>query len=124
MAYGVPGGFGVLLVTQTSTLQRWVAGIKPFVREIVVAPVGAFSTAAGPQPVTAGGVELLTTTLAGRLSVNVKFVRSVSLGAKKSSLNLELPPAGILEGENDFIPVRSVPLMVTVPFAGARLPTP
>jgi hypothetical protein len=84
--------------------------------------VGAFSTAAGPHPVWR---RLSYSRLhLSRLSVNVKFVRFVSLGAKKSSLNLELPPAGILEGENDFNPVRSVPLMVTVPFAEVRLPTP
>lgn len=124
MAYGVPGGFGVLLVTQTSTLQRWVATIKPFVREIVVAPVGAFNTAAGPQPVTAGGVELLTATPAGRLSVNVKFVRSVSLGAKISTRNLELPPAAIVDGENDLIPATSVLVIVALPFIAVRLPIP
>jgi hypothetical protein len=74
--------------------------------------------------VTAGEVELLTVTPAGKSSVNEKFVKSVSLGAKKSSLNRELPPGAIVEGENDFVPVISVPRMVTLALAGRRSPTP
>lgn len=114
----------VLLVTYTSILQRWPARISPFVKETVVAPLGALSTAAAPQPVIVGAVELLTVTPAGRLSVTEKFVRFVSLGAKISILNLELLPAAIEEGENDFIPASSVPLTITLAFAGRRLPTP
>lgn len=114
----------VLPVTKTSILQRWPARIKPPVREIEVAPVGAFSAAAAPQPLTAGGVELLTVTPAGRLSVTEKFVRFVSLGAKISILNRELPPAGIVEGENDFVPATSVPVIVTLALAGSRFPIP
>ena len=96
------------------------------VNEMEVAPVGAVNTSGGvgPQPVIAGGVELLTVTPAGRLSVTAKFVRFVLLGAKKSILNREFPPAGILEGENDFIPDTSVPLTVTPAVAAVRLPTP
>lgn len=96
------------------------------VREMVVAPVGAVNTIGGavPQPVMAGGVELLTVTPAGRLSVTEKFVRSVSLGAKILILNLEFPSATMEEGENDFVPDTSVPRTVTVAFAGSRLPTP
>ena len=86
--------------------------------------MGASSTAAAPQPVIAGGVELLTVTSVGRLSVTEKFVRLVSLGAKISILNLELLPAAIEEGENDFIPATSVPRTITLAFAGRRLPTP
>ncbi len=53
------------------------------VREMEVAPVGAVNTSGGvaPQSVMDGGVELLTVTPAGKLSVNAKFVRSVSFGA-------------------------------------------
>lgn len=96
------------------------------VRETEVAPVVAVSTRGGvaPQPFVDGGVELLTVKPAGRLSVIEKFVRSVSPGAKISILNLELPPAAILEGENDFIPVTSAPAIVTVAVTGRRLPTP
>jgi hypothetical protein len=54
--------------------------------------------------VTVGEVELLTVTPAGRLSVIEKLVRFVSLGAKISILNRELPPTAMEEGENDFIP--------------------
>ena len=78
----------------------------------------------GPQPVIAGGVELLIVIPTGKLSLTAKFVRSVSLGAKISILNRALPPMTILEGENDFIPVTSVLVTVTVAFAGRRLPTP
>ena len=78
----------------------------------------------GPQPVIAGGVELLIATPAGRLSVTEKFVRFVSFGAKISILNRELPPNAMEEGENDFNPATSVPLIVTVAFAGRELPTP
>lgn len=67
---------------------------------------------------------MLTITPAGKLSVTAKFVRFVSLGAKKSILNLEFPPTGMLEGKKDFIPETSVPLTVTVALAGERLPTP
>ena len=117
-------GLGILLVTYTSIRQRCPARIKPPVREMEVAPVGAFNVAAAPQPVTAGGVELLTVMPAGRGSVTEKFVRFVLLGAKMSILNLALPPTGILLGENDFTPVTSVPLTVTFALAAVRLPTP
>jgi len=89
-----------------------------------VAPVGAFNVAAAPQPVTAGGVELLTVTPAGRGSVTEKFVRFVSLGAKMSILNREFPPTGMLEGKNVFTPETSVPLTATLALAADRLPTP
>jgi hypothetical protein len=116
----------VLPITYTSILQRCPARIKPFVRETEVAPVGALNTSGGvgPQPVTAGGVELLTATPEGKLSVTEKFVRFVSLGAKISILNRELSPAAMEEGENDFIPASSVPLTITLAFAGRTLPTP
>jgi hypothetical protein len=67
---------------------------------------------------------LLTVTPAGKLSVTAKFVRFVLLGAKKSILNREFPPAGILEGKNDFMPEMSVPLTVTPAVAAVRFPTP
>lgn len=88
--------------------------------------MGAVKTSGGvaPQPVIAGGVELLAVTPTGRLSVTEKFVRSVSLGAKMSILNLELPPATMEAGENDFAANTSMPLIVTLAFAGSRLPTP
>jgi len=73
--------------------------------------------------VIVGEVELLTVTPAGSLSVTEKFVRFVSLGAKLSILNRELPPTTMEEGENDFIPVSLVPLTITLAFAGRRLPT-
>ena len=96
------------------------------VNETEVAPVGAVNTSGGvaPQPEIAGGVELLIVTPAGRLSVIEKLVRFVSLGAKRSILNRELPPNAIEEGENDFIPATSVPLTVMLAFAGRKLPTP
>lgn len=96
------------------------------VNEMEVAPVGAVNTngGVGPQPVIAGGVELLTVTPAGKLSVTAKFVRFVALGAKKSILNREFPPAGMLEGKNDFTPETSAPLTVTPAVAAVRLPTP
>ena len=63
------------------------------VRDMVVAPVGAFNTRGGvaPQPEVEGGLELLTVRPAGRLSVMEKFVRLVSLGAKISIRNLAFP---------------------------------
>ena len=96
------------------------------VNETEVAPVGAVNTSGGvgPQPVIAGGVELLTVTPAGKLSVTAKFVRFVSLGAKRSILSREFPPAGMVDGENDFVPETSVPATVTLAFAADRLPTP
>ena len=124
MAYGVPAGLGILLVTYTSILQRCPARIKPPVKEMDVAPVGAFNTAEAPQPVTAGGVELLTVTPAGRGSVTAKFVKFVLLGAMISILSLELPPTGMLEGVNVFTPVTSVPLTFTLAVAAVRRPTP
>src|SRR5215208_2461131 len=114
----------MLLVTYTSIRQRCPARISPPVREMEVAPVGAVNIAAAPQPVTAGGVELLTVMPAGRGSVTEKFVRFIPLGAKMSILNLALPPTGILVGENVFTPVTSVPLTVTFALAVVRLPTP
>lgn len=116
----------VVPVTYTSILQRCPARIKPPVREMEVAPVGAVNTSGGvgPQPVIAGGVELLTVTPAGKLSVIEKFVRLVLLGAKKSILNREFSPTEMLEGKNDFVPERSVPLTVTAAVAAVRLPTP
>jgi hypothetical protein len=116
----------VLLVTYSSILQRCPAAIKPPVREMEFAPVGAVNTSGGvgPQPVIAGGVELLTVTPAGRLSEIETFVRLVLLGAKMSILNLEFPPASIVEGENDLIPATSVLATTTLAFAGRRLPTP
>ena len=95
-------------------------------REIEVAPAVAVSTSGGvaPQPFVVGAVELLTVKPAGRLSVIEKFVRFVSPGAKISIRNLELPPGAILEGENDFIPVTSIPAMVTLSVAGRPLLTP
>jgi len=88
--------------------------------------VGAVNTSGGvePQPLIAGAVELLTVTPTGRLSVSVKFVRSVSPGAKTSIRNLELPPTGIEAGENDFMPVTSTPATVTTEVAGRKLVTP
>ena len=60
-----------------------------------VAPVSAANTIGGadPQPVIAGGVELLTVTPAGKGSVIETFVRFVSLGAKRSIRKRELSPA-------------------------------
>ena len=116
----------VLPVTKTSILQLCPARIKPFVREIEVAPVVAVSMSGGvaPQPFVAGAVELLTVKPAGRLSVIEKFVRFVSPGAKISMRNLEFPPGAILEGENDLIPVTSTPETVTLSVAGLPLLTP
>jgi hypothetical protein len=96
------------------------------VNEIEVAPVEAVKTRGGaaPQPVIAGAVELLTVTPTGRLSVSEKFVRFVSLGATTSILNLELLPGVIEAGENDFVPVTSVPRTVTLAFAERKLVTP
>ena len=94
------------------------------VSEMVFVPVIAVNTSGGvaPQPDVVGGVELLIVTPAGRLSVIEKFVRFVSLGAKMSILNLELPPAGMEEDENDFVADTSVPMTVTLEFAASRLP--
>jgi hypothetical protein len=119
-------GPSMLPVTYTSILQRCPARIRPLVREMEVAPVGAVKAigGVGPQPVSDGGVELLTVTPAGKLSVTAKFVRSVSLGAKISILNLALPPASIVEGENDLMPATSVLVTTTLAFPGRRLPTP
>jgi hypothetical protein len=91
-----------------------------------VAPVGAVNTSGGvgPQSVSAGGVELLTVTPAGKLSVIETFVRFVSLGAKMSILNLGLPPASIVEGENDLMPATSVLVTTTLAFPERIFPTP
>ena len=121
------GAVGVLLVTYTSMRQRVPMAMVPPVREIVVPFVGAFNTGGGvvPQPETAGAVELLMITPAGRGSVTEKFVRVVSPGAKISILNRELLPAVIVAGVNDFMPVTSVPLITfTMEVAAVRLPIP
>lgn len=80
--------------------------------------------AEAPQPVTAGGVELLTMTPEGRGSVTEKFVKSVLPGAKISILKREFPPTGILEGENDLMPETSVLATVTFAVAADKLPIP
>jgi hypothetical protein len=94
--------------------------------EMELAPVAASNTSGGvgPQPEVDGAVELLTVIPVGRSSVNPKFVRFVSPGATISNLSLALPPAGIVEGENDLIAVISVPLTVTVAVAEDRFPMP
>lgn len=91
-----------------------------------VAPVGAVRTigGVGPHPVAVGGVELLTDKPAGRLSLMEKSVRSVSLGAVMSILKRELPPAWIVDGENDLIAATSVPVITTVAVPGRRFPIP
>lgn len=88
--------------------------------------MAAVSTSGGvePQPVTDAGDELLTVTPVGRLSVIEKFVRFVSPGAVISIRNLELPPAVIDEGENDFDASKSLPRMFTLAFAERELVTP
>ena len=90
------------------------------------APVVAVNRSGGaaPQSLVSGGVELLMVKPAGRLSTMEKFVRSVSPGAVISILNLELPPAAILEGENDLIPNISAPVTVKVAVIGRPFPTP
>jgi hypothetical protein len=100
--------------------------MTPPVKEMEVAPVGAVNTNGGvdPQSVIAGGVELLTVTPVGRLSVMETFVKLVLVGAKMSILNREFPPASIVEGENDLMPAISVLVTTTFAFAGRRLPTP
>src|SRR5215213_1449236 len=100
--------------------------MTPPVNEMEVAPVGAVNTngGVGPQLVIAGGVELLTVTPEGKLSLIETFVRFVSVGAKMSILNLEVPPASIVVGENDLMPAISVLVTTTFAFAGRRLPTP
>lgn len=67
---------------------------------------------------------MFTVTFVGRLSVNEKFVRSVSLGAKKSMRKREVPPAAMVEGEKLLMPDSSVPLTLTEALADDRLPTP
>lgn len=121
----MPAGLGVLLVTYTSIRQRKPAGIKPPVSEMEVAPVTAVNTADAPQPVAVAGVELLIVKPAGKGSVTEKFVKSVSVGAKISILNLEFSPAAIVEGVNVLIPVTSGPptVTVTLAFAERRRPT-
>jgi hypothetical protein len=116
----------VVLVTYTSIRQRCPARIKPPVKEMEVAPVGAVNTkgGVGPQPVSAGGAELLIVIPAGKLSVIEAFVRLVSLGAKISTLSLEFPPASIVEGEKDLIPATSVLVTTTLAFTARKLPTP
>lgn len=96
------------------------------VREIEVAPVGALRTSGGvaPQPEVEAAVELLMMTPAGRLSVTEKFVRLVSAGALTVILNLEFPPAGIVDGENDFEASRSLPRIVALVVAASKFPTP
>jgi hypothetical protein len=61
---------------------------------------------------------------AGSLSVIEKFVRSVSFGATISILSLEFSPGEIVAGENDFVPITSVPLTVTLAVARDRFSTP
>lgn len=114
----------VLLVTQTSILQSSPALMVPPVQETVVPPVGALRVPPMQLAFLVAGVEtpaaftLLIVTPAGRSSVIEKFVRFVSLGAKRSILNLELLPAWIVEEENDLVPTISVPVILTVVFAG------
>ncbi len=114
------------LVTLISIRQRCPIRIKPLEMEIEVAPVDAFNTSGGvePQPEMAGAVELLTVTPAGRSSVNPKFVRFVSPGAKISIRSRALSPAEIVEGENDLIAVTSVPLTLILVVAEDKLPIP
>lgn len=90
---------GVLLVTHTSRLQVAFAANEFNSRLIEVAPLGAFRVLfpAAPHPAeNAGGVELLTVTPAGRLSVIEKLVRAVSAGAMIERRRRELPPAGMV----------------------------
>jgi hypothetical protein len=69
---------------------------------------------------------LLITTPAGRLSVSEKFVNEVSVGARIFILNLELPPASIVDGLNallDRIPDPTVYTLIGA-VAGRTLVTP
>jgi hypothetical protein len=101
---------GVLLVTQTSTRHRAPAAMVPLVKEMVSVPVTAVSDAEGPHPEdTLGPCELLIVTPAGRISVNEKLVSEVSAGARRSTRNLEFPPASMVLGLKDFPPVIPVP---------------
>ena len=89
---------------------------------MVVSPVTAVSIDAAPQPVRVASVELLIVILAGRfgrLSVIEKLVSEVSAGALISILSLELPPALIVVGENDLVPVTPVPVAYTLTLAVA-----
>jgi len=97
-----------------------------------VAPVAGGQTAGktadkAPQPLIAGGVELLTVTPAGRSSMMEKFVRFVSDGAKMSILSLELPPDAIVVGLKVLVPVAGPPVVFTVTVAvleSTKLVTP
>ncbi len=127
LTYGVFGAVGALLVTYTSMRQRPPMAIVPPVREIELVP-GAAVKVAAPQPVNAGagaGGLLLMITPAGSGSVTEKLVRAVSPGAKISILSLELLPAVMEAGVNDFVPVTSVPLITfTLAVAAVRLLIP
>ncbi len=88
----------VLLVTHTSRLQVALAANELSTRLIDVAPVSAVSVRfpAAPQPAeNAGGVELLTVTPVGKLSVIEKLVRAVSVGAMIERRRREFPPEGM-----------------------------
>ncbi len=91
---------------------------------MVVPPVGALRVPPIHCGLLVAGVAtpaaftLLIVRPAGRSSVTEKFVRFVSPGAKRSIRNLELLPAWIVEAENDLVPTISVPVILTVVFAG------
>jgi hypothetical protein len=91
-----------------------------------VPPAGADNTSGGvaPQPEVEGAVELLMVTPAGKLSITEKFVRFVSPGALMVIRNLELLPAAMVAGENDFEANKSVPRTVTGAVDCRGFPTP
>ena len=94
-----------------------------------VPPVVAVRTRGGvePHPLIAGddgapvALTFVIVTPAGRLSVIEKFVRFVSVGAKRSIRNLVFWPALIGSTENDLtLPVIPVPIEYTLTFAAAE----
>ena len=130
MAYGAPAGLGIVLVTQTSIVHCWLALIVPPVQVMVFVPVIAVSVPPIQAAFFVAGVgrpavfTLLIVTPVGSGSVIEKFVRLVSLGARTVIRNLELPPTGMLEGENDFVPITSVLTTVKLALTGVRRPIP
>ena len=77
-----------------------------------------------PQPEAVGSGGLLISRPKGNVSVREKLVRFVLVGAVTWILNLEVPPAVIELGMNDFDASKSVPKTVTFAFAARRFPTP
>ena len=109
-----PAVLPVLLVTYTVITQFVPRVTVPPVKVTTVSPICGLKfgdPTVTPHPVTVGAVELLTVRSPGRLSVMLKFDRSVSAGAVTVSRKREFPPTLIAVGWKVLASVTPAPVV-------------